>query len=150
MSIAVKKKIIKAIVRSAALYGCETWTLKKEEVRRLETLEMWIWRRMERESWRDKKTNEKVLEAVIEKRSIVEKITSRKKNWIGHVLRGDSLVKDLIEGRMLGRRPRGRKRIGMIDYLKEGSSYVVLKRRAEGRVGWRSWIPRTCLQAEHL
>ena len=59
---------------------------------------MWIWRRMERVSWKDRKTNEEVLDMVGEKRSIVETITKRKKNWIGHRLRGEGLLKDVIEG----------------------------------------------------
>lgn len=148
MSIQMKKRIVKAVVWSVALYGCETWTLKKDETRRLEALEMWIWRRMERVSWKEKKSNEEVLNAVREERSILETIVKRKKNWLGHILRGDGLLKDVIEGRMEGKRPRGRRRMGMIDDLKEGS-YEVMKRRAEDRVSWRSWTPRTCLKAEH-
>ena len=143
MSRVVKKKIVKAIVWSVALYGCETWALKKDEIQRLNALEMWLWRRMERVSWKDRKTNEEVLDMVGEKRSIVETIVKRKKNWIGHILRGEGLLKDVIEGRMEGKPPRGRKRIGMIDDLKE-KSYQDMKRRAEDRVSWRSWIPRTC------
>ena len=143
MSRVVKKKIVKAIVWSVALYGCETWALKKDEIQRLNALEMWIWRRMERVSWKDRKTNEEVMDMVGEKRSIVETIVKRKKNWIGHILRGEGLLKDVIEGRMEGKPPRGRKRIGMIDDLKE-KSYQDMKRRAEDRVSWRSWIPRTC------
>ena len=143
MSRVVKKKIVKAIIWSVALYGCETWALKKDEIQRLNALEMWIWRRMERVSWKDRKTNEEVLDMVGEKRSIVETIVKRKKNWIGHILRGEGLLKDVIEGRMEGKPPRGRKRIGMIDDLKE-KSYQDMKRRAEDRVSWRSWIPRTC------
>src|ERR1051325_7836440 len=50
---ALKKKIVKTIVWPVALYGCETWTLRKEEIDRLNAFEMWIWRRMERVSWKD-------------------------------------------------------------------------------------------------
>ena len=149
MSTRVKKKVVKAIVWTVAQYGCETWTLKKEEIQRLNALEMWIWRRMERISWKDMKTNEEVLDAVDEERCFVENIVKRKKNWIGHILRGDGLLKDVVEGRMEGKRPRGRKRIGMIDDLKEGLSYEILKRRAENRDRWKSWMPRTCQLAEH-
>ena len=75
-----KKKIVKAIVWSVALYGCETWALKKEEIQRLNALEMWIWHRMERVSWKDWKTNEEVMDMVGAKRSVVETIVKRKKN----------------------------------------------------------------------
>src|SRR5580692_6210184 len=142
MSQAVRK-IIKTVVWSVALYGSETWALKKDEIQRLSALEMLIWQRMEKVSYKDRKTNEEVLDIVGEKRSLLETIVRRNKNWIGHILRGEGLLKDVIEGRMEGKPPRGRKRIGMIDDLKE-ESYQDMKRRAENRVSWRSWIPRTC------
>ena len=89
MSKEVKKKIVKTVIWSVALYSAETWSLRKEDIRRIEALEMWIWRRMERISWTEKITNEEVLRRVGEKRSMVETIVRRKKNWIGHIMRGD-------------------------------------------------------------
>ena len=59
-------------------------------------------------------------------------VYKRKKNWIGHVLRGDGLLRDVLEGRMMGKRVRGRPRIGMLDELMEGS-FVQMKRRADAR-----------------
>jgi hypothetical protein len=107
-----------------------------------------VCRRMEKVNWQDKKTNEKVLSAVGEERCIVQAILKRKKNWIGHVMRGDSLLKLVIERRMLGKKPRGRPRLGMIDDLKEGS-YTDMKRRAEDRDKWTTCMPRTCRKAEN-
>jgi hypothetical protein len=148
MSRKVKKKIVKTIVWSVALYGCETWTLRKEEVRRLDALEMWLWRRMEKISWTERRTNEEVLRIIEERKCLVDTIVKRKKNWIGHIVRGDGLLKLVLEGRMDGKRPRGRRRMGMIDELKKGS-YVMMKRRAEDREKWRCWMPWTCQTAEH-
>ena len=91
---------------------------------------MWIWRRMEKISWKDLKTSDEVLLLVGEERNLVKTIEKRKKNWIGHIVRGNGLLKLVPEGRMEGQRPRGRPRIGMIDELKEGS-YVNMKRMAE-------------------
>ena len=68
------------------MYGAETWMLMKEDVRRLEAFEMWIWRQMEKVSWKDKKTNEEVLTTVGEERSLIRVIRNRKRNWIGHIL----------------------------------------------------------------
>ena len=75
----LKKKIIKAVVWSGALYGLETWTMRENEIDRLQAFEMWIWRRMEKISWKDKVTNEHVLEIVKEKRTLIDAIRSRKK-----------------------------------------------------------------------
>jgi len=123
-------------------------SLKKKETHRLRALEMWKWRRIERIKWKDMKTNEWVQNAVGKRRKIVETIVNRKINWIGHILRSDGLFKDVLKGRMEGKRTRGRRRIGMIDELMEGT-YRQMKKRAEDRVDWRSWIPWTCLTAEH-
>ena len=148
MNISIRKKMVKTLIWPVALYGCETWTLRNEESRRLNAFEMWVWRRMMSISWKEKKTNEEVLHIVKEERELVETIIKRKKNWIGHVVRGDGLMKLVLEGRMEGRRTRGRPRMGMIDELKEGS-YVNMKRRADNREGWRIWMPRTCRKAEN-
>ena len=139
----VKKKIVKTLVWSTLLYGSETWTLRKEDIRKLEAVEMWMWRRMERVSWMDKITNEEILNKVGEKRQLISVIRNRKKNWIGHVLRGEGLLREVMEGRMEGKRPRGRPRKGMLDELLV-ESYDNMKRKAENRVEWRNWMPWTC------
>src|SRR5207253_10185809 len=104
----LKKRIVNALVWPVALYGCETWVMKKEATDRLEAFEMWVWRRLEKVSWEDKMSNEEVLEAVVERWRIVDTIVRRKKNWIGHVVRGDGLLKLVLEGRMENKRSRGR------------------------------------------
>ena len=59
------------------------------------------------------------------------------------------MLRDVMEGRMMEKMPRGRPRAGTVYDLMEGS-YVKMKRRAEGREEWRRWMPRTCLTAEYL
>jgi hypothetical protein len=63
-------------------------------------------------------------------------------------MRGDNLLRLVIEGRMVSKKPRGRKRMGMINDSKDGS-YREMKRRAEDRDKWRTWMPRTCRNAEN-
>ena len=138
-----KIKIVKTLVWTTLLYGSETWTLRKEDIRKLEALEMWLWRRMEKISWTDKVTNEDVLRRVGIERQLIYMLRSRKKSWIGHVLRGNGLLKEVLEGRMEGRRVRGRPRLGMLDEIKVGS-YVDMKRRSEDREGWKNYMPWTC------
>ena len=98
---------------------------------------------MEKISWTERRTGEEVLRTVGVKREMVNVIIMRKKNWIGHIRRHDGLFRDVMEGKMEGKRPRGRPRIGMLEELKEGS-YVTMKRRAEDRERWKCWIPWTC------
>ena len=77
-----------------------------------------------------------------EERKLIVTIHERQKRWIGHVLRGDSLLKLAIEGRYIGKPKRGRKRTMLLIYLQqEGESYYLLKRRAEDRTAWRCWTP---------
>src|SRR6218665_2426689 len=115
----------------------------------MEAFEMWVWRKMEKISWRDTKTNEEVLQMVQEERSLMDVILRRKENRIGHMLRGESLLREVIEGRMIGKRPRGGKRLGMLNEFLKELSYAGLKRKADDRKEWRIWKPTTCLEAEH-
>ena len=146
----IKKQIVKAMVWSVMLYGSETWSLRKEERSRIKAFEMWVWRRIERISWKDHVKNEEVLQRVGQKQELVDVIIKRKKNWIGHVMRGESLLREVIEGKMVGKRGRGRQRVGMLDVLLEGDKFHKMKRRAEDRDEWRSWMPRTCRQSRTL
>ena len=109
---------------------------------------MWLWGRMEKISYVDRITNEAVLQRVGEARQLVNVVYNRKRKWIGHGLRGEGLLRDVIEGRMEGKRTRGRPRSGMLDDLIL-TSYGDMKRRAENRDKWSGWMPWTCRQAEH-
>ena len=104
---------------------------------------------MERVSYKDRVTNEEVLKNVGENRCLLDKIRSRKRNWVGHVLRGEGLMIEVMEGRMEGKRTRGRPRKGMLDELLEDGSYAQMKRIAHDRESWRGWMPWTCPRAEH-
>src|SRR6476469_4933870 len=94
----LRKRLVKTLLWPVVLYGCETWTMRKEEINRLNAFEMWVWRRMGKVSWMDKRTNEQVLSSMNEKRILIKTIWDRKKNWIGHVVRGDGLMKLVLEG----------------------------------------------------
>ena len=126
----LKKRMVKILIWPVVLYGCETWTLLEEEIDRLQAFEMWLWRGIEKISWKDRVSNQDVLIKVDERRCLMRTIWQRKKNWIGHVLRGNGLLKDLLEGRMLGKKRRGRPRVKMIDDLM-GKSKSKGRRREE-------------------
>jgi hypothetical protein len=80
----LRKKLVMCYIWSIALYGAETWTLRKVDQKYLESFEMWCWRRMEI-SWTDRVRNEEVLHRVKDERNIVHTIKRRKANWIGHI-----------------------------------------------------------------
>jgi len=105
---------------------------------------------MEKISWRDKITSDDVLKRVNEERSLLNEIWQQKHRWIGHVLRHDSFLQGIFEGRMLGKRTRGRRQMQMLHDLTGNSDYVTLKQTAAERTMWRysRGISRTCCIAE--
>ena len=101
---------------------------------------------MENISWKDHMTSQYVLDQVDEKRRLLKSLLERKKRWLGHILRGESLVKELIEGWIV--RKRGKPLNMMLDDIKSDESEKI-KRRAMDIEYWKNWIPRTFFQAEH-
>ena len=75
LSLHLKKRMVKAFVWSVALYESETWTLQREDIRRLEAFEIWILRRMMKVPWTEHKTNEEILKMIETERKIMEKST---------------------------------------------------------------------------
>jgi len=114
--------------------------------RRLEAFEMWIRRRMEKTSWLDKVTDEKVLKRVSEDRQILNSIWQRKHRWFGHVLRHKGLLHEIIEDRIKGKPTRWRRRIQMLNDLANDDGFVALKRAAEDRevLRQRERMSNTC------
>ena len=98
----LRKKLVKCYVLSMVLYSAETWTLQATDQKRLESFEMWCWRRMEKTSWNDHMRNKEVLLRVNEQRNILHEIRKRKANWIGHILRRNCLLQRVIEGKIKG------------------------------------------------
>ena len=124
-----------------AVYGAETWTLRATDQKRQESFEMWCWRRMEI-SCTDHVRNEKVLLRVNEGRNILHEIRKRKANWIGHILRRNCLLQQVIEGKIKGQieatRRRGRRGKKLLDDLKDRRGYCQLKEEALDRTIWRN------------
>ena len=123
-------------------YGAETWMLRAADQKYLESFEMWCWRRMEKISWTDHERNEEVLPRVNEQRNILHEIRKRKTNWIGHFLRRNCLLKQVIERKIKGEmevtRRQGRRRKKILDDLKDGRGYSHLKEEALDRTMWRN------------
>ena len=113
-------------------------------MKRLESFEMWCWRRMEKISWTDHVRNE-VLLRVNEQMNILHQIRKRKANWIGHNLRRNCL-QQVIEGKIKGQievtRRRGRRRKKLLDDVKDRRGYCQLKEEALDRTMWRNRFGR--------
>ena len=90
------------------------------------------------------KTNEEVLKIVQEEKTLMDTIRKRQMNWMGHVLRGNSLLKIVLEGRMEGKKTVGRPRITMMDWMMDKSAnrgYKEIKELAQDGGAWRHWNP---------
>jgi len=107
-------------VRPVATYGCESWTLRKNEETRLDAFEMKGLRRILQVSWTAKKTNEWILNKAGVKRELVDTVKARKLAYYGHIMRkqGSCLEKEIMQGTTAGARRRGRPRTAWMDNIK--------------------------------
>jgi hypothetical protein len=144
----LRKKSVKCYIWSVALYGAETWTLRAVDQKHLEISEMWCWRRMEKISWTDHVRNEEVLLRVSKQRNILHEIRKQKANWIGHILRRNCLLKQVIEGKIKGqtevKRRGGRRYKQLLDDLGDRRGYSNLKKEALDHIKWRNRFGRGC------
>jgi hypothetical protein len=135
------KKLVKCYIWTIALYDAETWTLRAADQKYLESFEMWCWRRMEI-SWTNHVRHEAVLLRVNEQRNILHEIRKQKANWIGHILRRNYLLKQVIKGKikreMEVTRIRGRRHRYLLGDLKDRRGYSHVKEEALDRTMWRA------------
>uniref|UniRef100_A0A8D8XEA4 Craniofacial development protein 2 n=1 Tax=Cacopsylla melanoneura TaxID=428564 RepID=A0A8D8XEA4_9HEMI len=136
----LRKRLIKTYVWSVALYGSETWTIAKAEQNRLMAFEMWCWRKMQKISWIEHMTNEEVLRRAGEQRSFMKSLKKRRAKLIGHILRHNSLLARVIEGKIEGSNTQGRPPLGYLEQIMKDvnvPTYRELKRKAGNREEWR-------------
>ena len=110
------------------MYACEGSTLKKADIMKLKACEMWCWRRVMKVKWTDRVTNEVVLQNVKEERQLINSIYRRKRKWAAHNIRHSKIFRLMIEGRMKGKRSRGRKRVMLTDSITNGQYYLFKER----------------------
>jgi hypothetical protein len=101
LNIYLRKQLVTLYIWSIALYGAEMWTLREVDQKYLESSEMFCWGRMEKIIWTVRVRNEEVLHRV-EERNILHTVIRRKGNWVGHVLRGNCILKRIIERKIEG------------------------------------------------
>ena len=100
------------------MYGCESWTVKKAEHRRIDAFELWCWRRLLRVPWAERSSNQFILKEISPGCSLEGMMLKLKLQYFGHLMRRvDSLEKTLMLGGIGGRRKRGRQRMRWLDVI---------------------------------
>ena len=111
-----KVRLVKAMVFPVVMYGCESWTVKKAERRRIDAFEQWCWKRLLRVSWTARRSNQSILKEISPGISLEGIMLKLKLQSFGHLMRRvDSLEKTLMLGGIGGRRRRGRQRMRWLD-----------------------------------
>ena len=98
------------------MYGCESWTIKKAECRRIDAFELWCWRRLLRVHWTARRSNQSILKGISPEYSLEELMLKLKLQYFGHLMqRTDSLEKTPMLGKIEGGRRRGQQRMKRLD-----------------------------------
>ena len=112
ITLPTKVRLVKAMVFPVIMYGCESWTVKKAECRRIDVFELWCWRRLLRVPWIARRSNQSIIKEISPGCSLEGLMLKLKLQYFGHVMRRvDSLEKTLMLGKIEGRRRRGRQRM---------------------------------------
>ena len=116
ITLSTKVHLVKAFVFPVVMYGCESWTIKKAERRRIDSFELWRWRRLLRVPWTARRSNQSILKEISLGCSLKGLMLKLKLQYFGHLMRrADSFEKTLMLGKIEGRRRRGRQRMRQLD-----------------------------------
>ena len=139
----IKVRLVKGIVFPVVRYGFESWTVKKAERRRIDTFELWCWRRLLRVPWTTRRSNQSILKEISPGCSLEGLMLKLKLQYFGHLRRRvDSLEKTLMLGGIGGRRRRGRQRMRWLDGIADSMhmSLSELQELVMNREAWRAVI----------
>ena len=119
ITLLTKVHLAKAMVFPVVLYGCESWTVKKAEHRRIGAFELWCWRRLLRVAWTARRSNQSILKEICPGYSLEGMMLKLKLWYLGHLMqRVDSLEKALMQRGIGGRRTRGRERMRWLQWCR--------------------------------
>ena len=116
IALLIKAYLVKTIVFPVVMFGCESWTIKKPEHRRINPFELWCWRRLVRVPWTARRSNQSILKAISLDYSLEGLMLNLKLHYFGHLMgRNESLKKTLMMGKIEGGRKRGQQRRRWLD-----------------------------------
>ena len=121
-------RIVKAMVFPVVMYGCESWTVKKAERRKIDAFELWCWRRLLRVPWTAKISNQSILKEISPGCSLEGLVLKLKLQYFGHLMgRADSFEKTLMLGGIRGRRRMRRQRMRWLDAIIDSMGMILSK-----------------------
>ena len=149
----LKMKLVRSLVWTVLTYGAEGWTLTKADEKRIQSAELWIYRRMLRVSWTEHRTDDSILTELGTTRQLLGFVVRRKLSFFGHTIRdgGCELVKCVIQGKVSGKRRRGRPKTSYSSNITKGTSVSTerITRETRDRAGWRRLIRYAARATDH-